>query len=345
MNFLRNYLLALQFFTRIPVTGRLAAWVGFSPQMLRASAAHFPGVGWLVGFLVTVLQLALFMGLPVGGYSPLVLATLGTAFGILVTGAFHEDGLADTADGLGGVGMEDDALVAAEPADVSDRLDGADLVVRGHDRHEHGRRADRRGDSIGIDPAFQVTTPLHCDLELVKATSDDFFTRTDPIRHLRSARNPLRNVRRGRPLLGHYRGGPFIDLAFIDGMHLFEYALRDFINIEKHADWSSVIVFDDMLPRSIDEAARDRHTTAWTGDVYKVIEILGRYRPDLVTVLVDTQPTGQLVVFGADPKSTVLKDKYDEITLTVGHIPPEQRISLLARLRQAKGVRSVESRH
>ena len=43
--FVRHYLLALQFFTRIPVTGRLADWVGFSPAMLRASAAHFPGCG------------------------------------------------------------------------------------------------------------------------------------------------------------------------------------------------------------------------------------------------------------------------------------------------------------
>ncbi|MDP3617724.1 MAG: adenosylcobinamide-GDP ribazoletransferase, partial [Rhodoferax sp.] len=45
--FIRHYLLAVQFFTRIPVTGRLAEWVGFSPAMLRASAAPFPGVGWL----------------------------------------------------------------------------------------------------------------------------------------------------------------------------------------------------------------------------------------------------------------------------------------------------------
>ena len=43
--FARHWLLALQFFTRIPVTGRLAAWAGYSPEMLRASAAHFPGVG------------------------------------------------------------------------------------------------------------------------------------------------------------------------------------------------------------------------------------------------------------------------------------------------------------
>jgi adenosylcobinamide-GDP ribazoletransferase len=48
MGFVRHYLLAVQFFTRIPVTGRLADWVGFSPEALRASAAHFPGVGWLV---------------------------------------------------------------------------------------------------------------------------------------------------------------------------------------------------------------------------------------------------------------------------------------------------------
>src|SRR5690606_16763474 len=48
MQAIRHYLLAVQFFTRLPVTGRLADWVGYSPAMLRASAAHFPGVGWLV---------------------------------------------------------------------------------------------------------------------------------------------------------------------------------------------------------------------------------------------------------------------------------------------------------
>ncbi|NQW93295.1 MAG: adenosylcobinamide-GDP ribazoletransferase, partial [Polaromonas sp.] len=49
MNVIREFLLAVQFFTRIPITGALADWVGFSPAMLRASAGHFPGVGWLVG--------------------------------------------------------------------------------------------------------------------------------------------------------------------------------------------------------------------------------------------------------------------------------------------------------
>jgi adenosylcobinamide-GDP ribazoletransferase len=100
--FIRHYLLAVQFFTRIPVTGALADWVGYSTAMLRASAAHFPGVGWLVGGLVSALSALLLWALPYNTFAPLVVATLGTAFSILLTGAFHEDGLADVADGLGG---------------------------------------------------------------------------------------------------------------------------------------------------------------------------------------------------------------------------------------------------
>ena len=101
-SFIRHYLLALQFFSRVPVTGRLADWVGFSPAMLRASAAHFPGVGWLVGGAVALLTWGLLVLLPAGPFAPLVAATLGTALSVVMTGAFHEDGLADVADGLGG---------------------------------------------------------------------------------------------------------------------------------------------------------------------------------------------------------------------------------------------------
>ncbi|MEU5366806.1 class I SAM-dependent methyltransferase [Streptomyces sp. NPDC005925] len=166
--------------------------------------------------------------------------------------------------------------------------------------------------SIAVDPAFKVVSEIKCDVHLVRATSDDFFARDNPLQHLKGGRHPWRNLRRGRRPLGHWRRTT-LDLSFIDGMHLFEYALRDFINVERHSDWGSVIVFDDMLPRNVDEAARDRHTGAWTGDVYKLAEVLARYRTDLVTVQVDTEPTGQLVVFGADPANTVLKDKYEEI--------------------------------
>jgi len=118
LQFFRHYLLSLQFFTRIPVAGRLADWVGFSPAMLRASAGHFPGVGVLVGFLVAVFTAGLLMALPPTGFATLVAAALGTVLGVLITGAFHEDGLADVADGLGGSADRDRALLIMKDSRV-----------------------------------------------------------------------------------------------------------------------------------------------------------------------------------------------------------------------------------
>jgi adenosylcobinamide-GDP ribazoletransferase len=84
------------------VTGRLAHWVGFDLEMLRASAAHFPGVGWLLGAILAAFSWLLLALLSGGSFAPLVVAACSTMLGVLITGAFHEDGLADVADGLGG---------------------------------------------------------------------------------------------------------------------------------------------------------------------------------------------------------------------------------------------------
>jgi len=145
--------------------------------------------------------------------------------------------------------------------------------------------------SIGVDPLFKIDNPIHCDVQLIKATSDDFFARDEP--------------------LAHFHGVP-VDLAFIDGMHLSDFALRDFINIEPFMADTGVLVLDDVLPRNGLEAARDRKTEPWTGDVYKVVEILRRRRPDLVVLLVNTAPTGTAVVVGLDQASTVLCEAYAE---------------------------------
>ena len=99
---IRNYLLAVQFFTRIPVTGRLAEWVGYSPEQLRASAAHFPGVGLLVGAVAAAVFAGVQVLLPESPFAPLLAAALSTVATVWLTGGFHEDGLADVADGLGG---------------------------------------------------------------------------------------------------------------------------------------------------------------------------------------------------------------------------------------------------
>ena len=110
IHFIREYLLAVQFFTRIPITGRLADWVGFSPELLRSSAAHFPGIGVVVGGMAAAVFTLLQMLLPDTPFTPLVAAVFSTIATVLLTGGFHEDGLADVADGLGGSYDRDRAL-------------------------------------------------------------------------------------------------------------------------------------------------------------------------------------------------------------------------------------------
>ena len=155
----------------------------------------------------------------------------------------------------------------------------------------------RHGDSLalagcpalGVDPAFNLKVELGENVRLVRETSDEFFARAKPLKPI----------------------GAKPDLAFIDGMHLAEFALRDFIGVERLSPWTGVIVFDDILPRTVEEANRDRRTRAWTGDVYKVLGILARHRPDLICLRVGTEPTGLLLVLGLDPSNRALSLRQD----------------------------------
>ena len=111
MLFIRHFLIAVQFFTRLPITGRLAQWVGFSPAMLQASAAHFPAIGYLVGLCTAICFFGISQLLGNTGQTALIAAIFSTILSVMITGAFHEDGLADTADALGGSYDKNKALV------------------------------------------------------------------------------------------------------------------------------------------------------------------------------------------------------------------------------------------
>jgi hypothetical protein len=156
----------------------------------------------------------------------------------------------------------------------------------------------RHGDSLalarcpalGVDPAFNLRVELGENVTLLRETSDEYFAREKPLKPL---------------------GGRRVDLAFIDGMHLSEFALRDFMGVERLSRWTGVAIFDDILPRTVEEAARDRRTRAWTGDVFKVVGWLARHRPDLICLRVGTQPTGLLLVLGLDPSNRVLQARQD----------------------------------
>lgn len=85
---------ALAFLTRLPPVG--SAFSG--PHRLGDDADAFP----LAGLIAALPSAALLLGTSALGLSPLVSAALATTLLVAVTGALHEDGLADVADGLGG---------------------------------------------------------------------------------------------------------------------------------------------------------------------------------------------------------------------------------------------------
>jgi predicted O-methyltransferase YrrM len=148
--------------------------------------------------------------------------------------------------------------------------------------------------AIGIDPD---ESKLRRDLVPPRArvfheTSDAFFARQTRAEAL---------------------AGQALDLAFIDGMHWFEYALRDFINVESWSRPEGVVLLHDCLPVFPLTASRERRTKFWVGDVWKVVPILRKYRPELRIKIVATAPSGLCVVRGLDPASTVLRERLDAI--------------------------------
>jgi hypothetical protein len=104
-----------------------------------------------------------------------------------------------------------------------------------------------------------------------------------------------------------------VDLAFIDGMHLFEFALRDFANLEKFCAPASTILVHDCYPVDRVTAARERTTQIWSGDVWKLIICLKKYRADLRIGTVDVPPTGLAIIRGLDPGSTTLASRLDKL--------------------------------
>lgn len=87
------FLCAVQFLTRIPTP----ALERFEPDWVTRSARYFPLVGQLVGLICAAVLLG-----AAQFWNGWIAALLAVGVGLLVTGCFHEDGLADSFDGLGG---------------------------------------------------------------------------------------------------------------------------------------------------------------------------------------------------------------------------------------------------
>jgi hypothetical protein len=146
--------------------------------------------------------------------------------------------------------------------------------------------------TLGIDPNPHLRKSVGHRQRVFEQTSDDFFEKCD-----------VTSLLGGKPL----------NLAFIDGMHHFEFALRDFINIEKYCSANSIILIHDVYPIDAISAARERNSNFWSGDIWRLILLLKKYRPDLTINTIGTRPTGLGIVQNLDPLSRVLPERQHEI--------------------------------
>ncbi|OGU60051.1 MAG: hypothetical protein A2X64_07600 [Ignavibacteria bacterium GWF2_33_9] len=146
--------------------------------------------------------------------------------------------------------------------------------------------------AVGIDPFEDDKIMFNKNVKMFHVKSDDFFENNNLYKELDNQK---------------------VDAALIDGMHLFEYVLRDFINTEKNCHKNSVILLHDTIP--IDKISSDRPVCngPWTGDVYKIILILKKYRPDLKIHNISIPPIGVCLVSSLDPDSDILIKNYDKI--------------------------------
>ena len=88
-----RYFVAQMFLTRLPSPTNIK----WSDNELAASTPYFPAVGIVIGLIASLAWLVGYVG-----WGSNLAALFAVAASILATGAFHEDGLADASDGIGG---------------------------------------------------------------------------------------------------------------------------------------------------------------------------------------------------------------------------------------------------
>ena len=158
--------------------------------------------------------------------------------------------------------------------------------------------------SLSIDPNLElgvdaIAGKTRCFF--FRQSSDEFFRDETPHTYLRKE----------------------IDFAFLDGPLLYERLLREFANVERHCRRSSIIFLHDCIPvdahvarRSAQDtswADRSSHPDWWSGDIWRAVALLKRYRPELRMHAFNAPPTGLIAVTNLDPDSRLIEEHYHQL--------------------------------
>lgn len=111
-----------------------------------------------------------------------------------------------------------------------------------------------------------------------------------------------------------------VDVAFLDGMHRFEFLLRDFIHTERYCNPLSLVMLHDCFPGKVEIAKRAASSPggAWAGDAWKLVPVLKELRPDLKLYMADCPPTGLLLVQNLANGSETLGRVYHDLVRQYG---------------------------
>ncbi len=147
---------------------------------------------------------------------------------------------------------------------------------------------------IAVDPKFifdasrrfgkAIINPYNLNNQYFEKTSDDFFAQD--AQRVFSAKK--------------------LQLALVDGMHEYQFALRDVENALNYMDDDGVIIMHDCNPQTAGAAGRfeDWEVGEWNGDVWRTIIHLRSQRPDLNVFVLDVDQ-GLGIVTKKTPESTV----------------------------------------
>ena len=177
-------------------------------------------------------------------------------------------------------------------ARIHEHLNQATYLEMGVDQGQSFEIVTPETIALGVDPDPQMQKPPGAPSASI---------RTDQRRIFRAVRCDFRVRRQDRRSRFHRRHAP--GRVRPAGFH----------QHRKLCSPDSIILIHDVYPIDATSAARERVSSFWTGDIWRLILTLNKYRPDLSVNVIATGPTGLAIVQNLDPNSRVLAERNHEI--------------------------------